>query len=96
MLLAALESLLILLITFWVLVKAGLWGLLKQLVNNPVVAFCFVFSFVFAFAVGVSTFNFGTLVRYKIPLIPFYLIGLAILWYYTKRDKKLSELASLE
>jgi len=96
MLIAALESLLILLITFWVLVKAGLWGLLKQLVSNPVVAFCFVFSFVFAFAVGVSTFNFGTLVRYKIPLIPFYLIGLAIVWYYAKRDKKLSELASFE
>ncbi|MCZ6694044.1 MAG: hypothetical protein O6939_09075 [Bacteroidetes bacterium] len=96
MLLAALESLLMLLITFWVLVKAGLWVLLKQLVSNPVVAFCFVFSIVLAFAVGVSTFNFGTLVRYKIPLIPFYLIGLAIVWYYAKRDKKLSELASLE
>ena len=29
-----------------------------------------------AFAVGVSTFNFGTLSRYKIPMEPFYLLGI--------------------
>jgi hypothetical protein len=28
--------------------------------------------------VGTSTSNFGTLVRYKIPLMPFYLCGLLI------------------
>jgi hypothetical protein len=39
----------------------------------------FVFSLIFAASVGITSANFGTLVRYKIPLIPFYLSGLYIL-----------------
>jgi hypothetical protein len=45
----------------------------------PVLTMCFVFSLIFAISVGISSGNFGTLVRYKIPLMPFYLSGLYIL-----------------
>ena len=38
----------------------------------------FIAALVFAFAVGVSTYNFGTLMRYKIPVLPFYAIFLII------------------
>jgi hypothetical protein len=38
-----------------------------------------VFSIIFAFSVGFTSYNFGTLVRYKIPLMPFYYIALFIL-----------------
>ena len=41
--------------------------------------YCFVFSVVFALFVGASTLNFGTLVRYKIPCLPFYLIALFLI-----------------
>jgi hypothetical protein len=34
---------------------------------------------IFAASVAITSANFGTLVRYKIPLIPFYLGGLYIL-----------------
>ncbi|MBS1506743.1 MAG: hypothetical protein JSS79_08860 [Bacteroidetes bacterium] len=47
--------------------------------SSPDVLFCFSFSLIFAFVVGISTYNFGSLARYKIPLLPFYLIGLTLL-----------------
>jgi hypothetical protein len=40
----------------------------------------------FAFAVGFTSYNFGALVRYKIPMMPFYYIALFIL---TDKDNKL-------
>lgn len=56
--------------------------------GDPTVIFCLVFSITFAFAVGVSTFNFGTLMRYRIPLLPFYLLALVLLADGSKREKK--------
>jgi hypothetical protein len=38
-----------------------------------------VFALVFGASVGIISNNFGTLVRYKIPLIPFYVGALYIL-----------------
>ncbi len=77
MLLSALESLFLLLFFLYTLFKCNAF-LLKGLFN-PTVVFCLTYSVVFAFAVGVSTFNFGTLVRYKIPMMPFFLMALVIL-----------------
>jgi hypothetical protein len=94
MLLSALESLALLGITIYVVFKAG--RRLFNAVVQPDVLFCLIFSISFAFAVGVSTFNFGTLTRYKIPLMPFYLLALVLIRIYIKRDKKLEELDSTE
>lgn len=94
MLLAALESLALLLVTGWVVVYART-GLLRNLVQ-PEVLFCLAFALIFAFAVGVSTYNFGTLSRYKIPLMPYYMIGIGLLYYLTKRERKFSELDIIE
>lgn len=85
MVMSALESLAILVLTIVVLVKSRT-KLLNALVN-PDVLFCLVFSIIFAFAVGVSTYNFGTLSRYKIPLIPFYLLGLIFIYDHAKRER---------
>jgi hypothetical protein len=86
MLLAALESLAFLLITLWVLYKTPIRDLIKK-INTPVVLFCLSFALMFAFAVGVSTYNFGTLMRYKIPVMPFYSMFL-VLVFPSKRDQK--------
>ena len=93
MLLSALESVLMLMATIYVAFKSRLR--IKFLIN-PTVLFCLVFSITFAFAVGVSTFNFGTLARYKIPLLPFYTLALIFLIDYSNRDKKLVVLESTE
>lgn len=53
----------------------------KVIFNDPNLIFCLVFSLVFAFAVGVTSYNFGTLSRYKIPCLPFFATFLVILLY---------------
>lgn len=93
MALSALESFLLMGFTVFVLFRSR--GRLMSLFGNPTVIFCLVFGLTFAFAVGVSTFNFGTLARYKIPLLPFY--GLALIFlYYSNKEKKSAALALTE
>ena len=77
MLLSALESLTFLLVTIYLLLKYTR-AFFKALTDSNIL-FCLVFSIVFAFGVGVSTYNFGTLARYKIPLLPYYALALVLL-----------------
>ncbi len=79
MLLNAIESLLVLSFSLYILYKLGVGSLISKSMSNPFVLPFLVYSILFAFAIGVSTYNFGTLVRYKIPMIPFFLIALLLL-----------------
>lgn len=94
MLISALESLLCLIVSLWILikVKARILFYLKK----PDVLFCLIFALVFAFAVGISTYNFGSLSRYKIPLLPYYGLALVLIIHYWKKDKKVSSLEVTE
>jgi hypothetical protein len=88
MILSGLEAFLLLILTLQLV-----WRVRDKIfsyVQKPDVLFCLVFALVFAFAVGVSTFNFGTLSRYKIPMMPYYLLALGIMHAYWKRDRKLA------
>lgn len=78
MLLSSIESTLFLLFTTYLIFKIGLFSLIKQINKNPLTLFLFIFTFAFAFAVGISTYNFGSLARYKIPCIPFFVAMLFI------------------
>ncbi len=86
MLLASLEGLgfFILLMIIIVRSRHNLWGVL----SNPAIIFSLIFSLTFAFAVGISTYNFGTLFRYKVPLMPFFGVFLAIAWVSTTTASK--------
>ena len=84
MLLSALESFFTLLLTVYILFQVGIRHLFSLLASRPVVVFCLLFAIAFSFSVGISTYNFGSLVRYKIPMFPFYLSGLFILQYYAQ------------
>lgn len=72
MLISAVESFCFLLFTIYLLFKLGIFRILKLIINDPFISFCLIFTLIFAFAVGLNSFNFGTLVRYKIPLLPFF------------------------
>lgn len=87
MLLSALESLFILLFVIYILWKVGIIQTIKKVSNNPMVLSFLLYSILFAFAIGVSTYNFGTLVRYKIPMVPFFLMALILL-----KDNKISSI----
>ncbi len=77
MLLAALESLIFFILTFLIIIRHHfkIFGPL----NQPLILFCITFAILFAIAVGISTYNFGTLMRYKIPVMPFYAVLLVLM-----------------
>jgi hypothetical protein len=79
MLLASLEGAFMLFFTLQILRKTGVARVFTIVSITPSLTLCFVFSLVFAASVGITSNNFGTLVRYKIPMIPFYAAGLYIL-----------------
>ena len=79
MLLSALEAGFFLLFTLRIFWRTGVVATIKFIAATPVLVLCFVFSLIFAASVAINSANFGTLVRYKIPMIPFYLGGLYIL-----------------
>ena len=83
-LMSALESLIVLVFTLMALFRIKILNLQGVLLKNPLLFFSFVFSLFFAFSVGLTTANFGALVRYKIPLMPFYLSMVYILSNYKK------------
>ncbi len=85
MLLSALEALATLLLTIYCFLKIGPFQLIKKSLTNPNVLFCLVFALGFAFFTGISTLNFGSLVRYKLPVFPFYLTALFILQMNNKK-----------
>lgn len=79
MLLSALEAGFFLLFTLRIFKRTGVGVTLSLIGQTPVLLMCFIFSLIFGASVAITSSNFGTLVRYKIPLIPFYLSGLYIL-----------------
>jgi hypothetical protein len=81
MILSALENTYILLLTLFLLVRLKFLGFFTLIGENPLLLFSVLFSLFFAFSVGIATSNFGSLVRLKIPCIPFYVSSLFVLKY---------------
>lgn len=83
------EGIISFLVTLLVLWRVGPFRTLKAVFSNSMLIFAVLFSLIFAFAVGFTTYNFGSLARYKIPALPFYFASLAIIYdEYLKRRKK--------
>jgi hypothetical protein len=91
MLLSALESLVLFVFTVYIIFKRP--RAFIRALSDPNILFCLTFSLTFAFAVGISTFNFGTLARYKIPLLPFYALGLILIFYKQSRQQLREDLS---
>jgi hypothetical protein len=65
----------------------GFRGFFSAISKEPTVLYCLLFSVLFALFVGATTGNFGSLVRYKIPCMPFYVVGMFIIEYQGKKIK---------
>ncbi len=96
MLLSALESFLLLLLTLYTIYLVGILRIFRLITTHSELLFFFFFAIVFSFAVGISTYNFGSLVRYKIPMLPFFVAALFMLIHYAKSEKKFLRLESTE
>ena len=87
-LLSAIEALLFLFFTLKILFTIGLLKIWRTINSDPTIQFCLIFSIIFAFAVGISSYNFGTLSRYKIPCLPFFALALILIYYKFNSPKK--------
>jgi uncharacterized membrane protein len=83
-LLSALEALVFVYFTWKAFAKNGLGKSISLINKDPNLFFCITFTLIFAFAVGISSYNFGALSRYKIPCLPFYAAFLMILMNYRR------------
>jgi hypothetical protein len=87
MVLSGLENTVILLLVFIVFFRAGPAFFFKQLSKESFLIFCFVYSLILALGIGLSTSNFGALVRFRIPLLPFLVFGLLYVYDNFKKRK---------
>ena len=72
MVISVVENLLLLLFTIYAFSRTNPLRLLKQIFSSPILTYSLIFTIIFGFGVGIASTNFGALVRYRIPLIPFY------------------------
>jgi hypothetical protein len=79
LLLSSVESSFFLVFTLFTIFKCGIVNIIKSINTDNRILFCFVFSVLFSIVVGFTTFNFGTMSRYKIPCLPVYLIMLFVI-----------------
>jgi hypothetical protein len=94
-LLSSLESLAIMIFTLFVFFKVGPRNFVSSILKDPTILYCILFSLLFALFVGATTPNFGTLVRYKIPCVPFYVIALFLILDRYRQQKSSPAAAGL-
>lgn len=83
----ALESFFFFFLFLKLIVRVGPSGIWRAISKDPNIQFFLIFSIIFAFAIGISTYNFGSLSRYRIPCLPTFLMAMGLI-YYQKKDPK--------
>lgn len=89
MVLSALEAFLFLFLTFRILFQVGIVRFYNLLLSEPITFCCLVFAVLIAVGSAITSANYGTMVRYRIPMMPFYLSMLYILRYKINGNVKL-------
>jgi hypothetical protein len=72
MIVSAIENTILILFVLYSLIRIGPFRFFRITFNDSFLVYCLIFSLFFAFGVGIAGTNFGALVRYKIPLMPFF------------------------
>lgn len=67
------------------LYRRGIAGTWKVVRSSPALMFCLVFTLLFGLGIGLATTNLGTLSRYRVPMMPMYVLLLAMVWPQTDR-----------
>jgi hypothetical protein len=78
-LLNALESTAVTLLTLRALTRRPLREVWREVLGSPAIMFCLTFTLTMALPVGLATTNLGTLSRYRMPLLPFF-VTVVLLW----------------
>ncbi len=89
MLLSGIENFIYLLISVFIIMKFKFRKLIKIISGNPLLLFCIIYSVFFSLIVGLSTANFGALVRFRIAYLPEF-VSFLLITYYLMRENKSS------
>ena len=92
--LTSLESTFLLLSTIFLLFKSKFIGFFNICFSNGLILFSLTVSILFALIIGFTTFNFGTMIRYKIILLPFYYFMLVAILTKLQEKQALQAAAS--
>ena len=84
MIISVVENIILILLSFFILIRLNPFKIINIILKEPFLVFALTFSLIFAFGVGIASTNFGALVRYKIPLMPFFFTSLFIIQYLRK------------
>lgn len=87
MLLSALENSLLLFLFLRTFLRNKPRDSFGAIYNEPILMFCFTFAILFAFMLGITTSNYGALMRFKIPMLPFIFSGLYIAQHYIEKKR---------
>jgi hypothetical protein len=80
MLITGTENFALIILTLILIIRLKIFGIFRLLFDNPILLFLFLYSIIFAFSLGISTSNFGALIRFKIAFLPFFASTLLIMY----------------
>ena len=88
MLISGLENTFLLILTLYLLFKLKVIRFFQYIFSDPILLFSILFTVFFMFAVGMASANFGALVRYRIPALPFFVASVFIMLDKYKKNKE--------
>jgi hypothetical protein len=77
----AIEASIFLYVTIKILIVVGFKNIRKIVSEDPTLQFFLTFVIIFGFAVGLTSGNYGSLSRYRIPMMPFFGLSLCLIYY---------------
>jgi len=96
MLISGLENFFILIISLYLLIRLKFFRFFQFVFSDPILIFSFLYVILFMFAVGLASANFGALVRYKIPALPFLVASIFIMLDKYKKYKSKADIPAEE
>ncbi len=91
MLMSGVESLIFLFFFVKTFFNARIYRAYNILFRDYIIMFCIPFILIMALAVGLTSFNYGALVRYKIPLLPFLALLIIVVEHRLKTKKAVTK-----
>jgi hypothetical protein len=85
MLLSGIESLILLFVMIRTFFNKRIYEIFKVLLQDYMLAFSIPFIVILGIAIGLTSFNYGALVRYKIPVLPFFVASFYIIQSHLNR-----------
>lgn len=83
------QTFILLILSIIVFIRVGIFKFFRFALFNKDVSAFFLFALIFGITIGLTSYNFGALSRYKLPCLPFYVASITIIYYlgYLKPKK---------